>query len=70
MKKFRKVLINWGIIYFLITTLIYTLHQWLGDYPLFLQTLILSGIMVFMMQYMISPLLEKLLNRKNHGNNV
>ena len=64
MRKLRNVIVNWGVIYVLITALIYVLNQWLITYPLYLRTLVLSGIMVFGMQYMISPFLSKLLNNK------
>lgn len=64
MKRLRNVMINWGVIYVLITALIYALNQWLVTYPIYLRTLALSGVMVFVMQYMISPFLEKLLKNK------
>ena len=63
MKKLRNVIVNWGVIYVLITALIYVLNQWLIASPLYLRTLVLSVIMVFGMQYMISPMLEKLLKK-------
>ena len=59
MTKLKKVLINWSIIYVLITALIYVLNQWLIAYPIYIRTLVLSGIMVFTMQYVVSPFMKK-----------
>ena len=63
MNKFKQVLITWGIVYVLITALIYLLNQLLIDQPIYFRTLVLSGIMVFALQYLIFPAINKLKNK-------
>lgn len=59
MQKFKKVLTIWGIVYLLITALIYFLQAWLASQPFYVRTLILSAIMVFGLQYLVFPILNK-----------
>ena len=59
MQKFKKVLTIWGIVYLLITALIYVLQAWLASQPIYVRTLLLSGIMVFGLQYLVFPILNK-----------
>lgn len=60
MNRFKNTLISWSVAYLLITVILYSLNQWLMDYPLYLRTLVLSGLMVFTMQYAAFPALQKL----------
>lgn len=60
MNKFKHTLISWVTAYLLITAILYGLNQWLLHYPLYLRTLLLSGLMVFAMQYAAFPALQKL----------
>ncbi|MEM7572666.1 MAG: hypothetical protein AAF433_07190 [Bacteroidota bacterium] len=59
MKRLLQVLRIWLVVYLLITLLFYLLQQWLVIMPIYLRTLLLSGIMVFALQYWILPLLRK-----------
>ncbi|MGB0524485.1 MAG: hypothetical protein ACPGJS_16050 [Flammeovirgaceae bacterium] len=61
MNKLKKVLTIWGIVYLLITALIYCLSEWLATQPIYVRTLVLSGVMVFGLQYLIFPILNKFL---------
>ncbi|GAB5523400.1 MAG: hypothetical protein Roseis2KO_12720 [Roseivirga sp.] len=66
MSRFKNTLISWATAYVLIATILYGFNQWLVHYPLYLRTLALSGLMVFVMQYAAFPALQKLniINRK------
>ena len=64
MKKLKKILVDWVIIYSLITLLLYGLNQWLLAYPLYIRTLVLSGLMVFTLQYLVFPTIQKIRNHK------
>ena len=59
MKKLKSVLLIWGIVYLLITALMYGLGDWLVALPVYLRTLVLSGLMVFGLQYLVFPLLNR-----------
>lgn len=59
MKKLKSVLTIWIIVYVLITVLIYLMDQWLSSNPIYIRTLVLSAIMVFSLQYLIFPVLNK-----------
>ena len=56
MKTIKSTIRTWLIVYFLITGLMYGLNHW---YPIYLRTLILSGLMVFALQYLVAPVLQK-----------
>ena len=60
MSKLKNVLFTWVIVYVLITILIYVLNVWLMNVPIYFRTLVLSGLMVFGLQYVIFPTIEKL----------
>jgi len=60
MKKFKTVLKIWTIVYVLITTLIYALSEWLVLQPIYIRTLVLSGVMVFGLQYVVFPIMNQL----------
>ncbi len=59
MKIIKSTIRTWLIVYFLITGLMYGLNQWLSLYPIYLRTLILSGLMVLALQYLVTPVLQK-----------
>lgn len=59
MKSLSHVLRVWLIVYVRITTIIYSLDHWLNDLPTLVKTAILSGMMVFALQYALLPLLNK-----------
>lgn len=65
MKKLKNALVTWGMAYGLITGLLYALNEWLNAYPVYVRTLILSGLMVFALQYVLFPSLEYIKNNKN-----
>lgn len=66
MKKLRQVLMTWSIVYLLITVLIYGLNEWLIQQPIYVRTLVLSAVMVFGLQYVIFPAIEKIKLAFNH----
>jgi len=66
MKKLQNVLIIWIPVYFLITGLFYSLNNWLVSMPIYLRTLLLSGIMVFGIQYVILPGIQQLKKLKSN----
>ncbi len=49
----------WLIVYAMITLLLYGIQDWLQPLPIYLRTLVLSGMMVFGLQYLIFPSLQK-----------
>ena len=53
-------MITWSIVYVMIIGLLYGLNQWLAHYPIYLRAFVLSGLMVFALQYLVFPVLEKL----------
>ena len=66
MKKLRQVLTTWSIVYLMITVLIYGLNEWLIQQPIYVRTLVLSAVMVFGLQYVILPAIEKIKSSFNH----
>lgn len=62
MSKLKNVVTLWGIVYLIITLLFYGLSQWLTPLPIYMRTLVLSGLMVFILQYLVLPGLQKLKN--------
>jgi|GEM_PF-2832247 len=62
MNKLKNVVTLWGIVYLIITLLFYGLSQWLAPFPIYMRTLVLSGLMVFILQYLVLPGLQKLKN--------
>ena len=60
MEKLKSTIKTWSIIYGLITLLLYGLGQWLAAYPIYIRTFVLSGLMVFGMQYLVYPIIKKL----------
>ena len=50
MQKLKNVLTIWLIVYVLITSLYYSLQEWLSLFPLFIRTAVLSAVMVFGLQ--------------------
>ncbi|MEL6561000.1 MAG: hypothetical protein AAFQ94_22595 [Bacteroidota bacterium] len=65
MNKLFNVLKIWLIVYPLITIVQYGMQDWLIQHAIFVRTLILSGIMVFGLQYLIFPVLNKF-QKQNH----
>lgn len=59
-QRLKDTLKTWTIVYVIITLLLYGLGTWLNQFPLFARTLILSGIMVFLMQYLVIPALKSI----------
>ncbi|WP_139135266.1 hypothetical protein [Roseivirga sp. 4D4] len=64
MSKLKNVVTLWGIVYLIITLLFYGLSQWLSPMPIYMRTLVLSGLMVFILQYLVLPGLKRLRNIK------
>ena len=60
MHKLKNVITTWVIVYVLITSLYYSLQDWLSLFPLFVRTGILSGVMVFGLQFVVFPILAKI----------
>ncbi|HAS39811.1 MAG TPA: hypothetical protein DCS93_05000 [Microscillaceae bacterium] len=69
MSKLKNVLFTWVIVYVLITLLIYVLNVWLKNVPIYFRTLVLSGLMVFGLQYVIFPTIAKLKKSFNQSPN-
>jgi len=70
MRKLKDVLTIWVIVYGLVTVLFYLLQETLTELPTYLRTLLLSGIMVFGMQYLVLPVLHQLkMYTSNKGRN-
>lgn len=67
MNKLKKVLLGWLIVYLLITVLVYSLNGLLIELPIYIQTLILSGLIEFSLQYLILPTIQKLKNKQHHS---
>ncbi|MEO0876256.1 MAG: hypothetical protein AAFY48_16780, partial [Bacteroidota bacterium] len=63
-QKLKNVLTIWLIVYVLITSLYYSLNDWLSLFPLFVRTGVLSAVMVFGLQYIIFPLIAKVREAK------
>lgn len=60
MQKLKQVLLIWAIVYVLITTLLYGMGSWIANLPVYGRTLLLSAVMVFAMNYVVMPALQKL----------
>ena len=60
MHKLKNVITTWVLVYVLITSLYYSLQDWLSLFPLFVRTGILSGVMVFGLQFVVFPILAKI----------
>ena len=63
MEKLKNVIMIWGIVYMMITGLFYLLNNWLHLYPIYFRTFILSGLMVFALQYLVLPFIQKFSKR-------
>lgn len=63
MQKLKETFRLWIIVYVLITSILYGLHTVLLPLPIWLRSLVLSGLMVFVMQYIVFPVLQKLSNK-------
>ena len=59
MEKLNQVLLIWAIVYVLITSLLYGMGSWIADLPVYGRTLLLSTVMVFAMNYVVIPTLQK-----------
>lgn len=60
MKKLKTTMWTWLIVYLLITGILYALQTWLTPLPIYVRTLILSALMVFSLQYVVLPGIEKI----------
>lgn len=58
--RYKLFLLTWLAIYPLITVILFLFGQYLNLLPLPLRTLILTGILVYLMTYWIMPNLTKL----------
>ncbi|MBV6647376.1 MAG: hypothetical protein KI790_18100 [Cyclobacteriaceae bacterium] len=59
MEKLKNAVVMWLIVYVLITGLFYGLNTWLSLFPIYFRTLVLSGLMVFTLQFLILPGMRK-----------
>ncbi len=53
--RYKMFLLTWLAIYPLITAIFLLFGSWLGALPLLLRTLLLTGILVYLMTYFVMP---------------
>lgn len=58
--RYKVFLLTWLAIYPLITGIFLLLGPWLMQLPLLLRTLLLTGVLVYLMTYIVMPRLMKL----------
>lgn len=58
--RYKMFLLTWLAIYPLITAIFLVLGDWLNTLPLLLRTLLLTGVLVYLMTYIVMPKLTKL----------
>ncbi|MEO0341232.1 MAG: hypothetical protein AAF242_18720 [Bacteroidota bacterium] len=58
MEKLKNAIVTWIAAYLLITGLLIGLNAYLNEVPLYIRTLILSGLMVFLLQYLVFPFIH------------
>ncbi|MEM7760352.1 MAG: hypothetical protein AAF298_19815 [Cyanobacteria bacterium P01_A01_bin.40] len=58
--RHKLFLLTWLAIYPLITVILYFFGKYLGLLPLTIRTLVLTGILVYLMTYWVMPMLIKL----------
>lgn len=59
-QHYKSFLLTWLAIYPLITLILYCFNQPLSLLPLPIRTLVLTGVLVYLMTYWIMPMLMKL----------
>lgn len=57
--RYKVFLLTWLAIYPLITGIMLLLGDWLNRLPLLLRTLLLTGLLVYLMTYVVMPKLMK-----------
>jgi antibiotic biosynthesis monooxygenase (ABM) superfamily enzyme len=58
--RYKTALLIWVAIYPSINLLFWSLGDWLQQFPLWVRTLVLTGILVPLMVFVLLPLLQKL----------
>jgi hypothetical protein len=61
--RYKLFLLTWLAIYPLITGIYLIFGNWLSTLPLLLRTLLLTGLLVYLMTYVVMPKLIKLFHR-------
>lgn len=61
--KYKNVIVIWLAIYPLITLILWIAGPYLGQIPLVLRTLILTGVLVPTMVYVLVPFWQKVLRK-------
>jgi antibiotic biosynthesis monooxygenase (ABM) superfamily enzyme len=62
-QRYKMFLLTWLAIYPLITGIYLMFGNWLSALPLLLRTLLLTGLLVYLMTYIVMPKLMKLCHR-------
>jgi antibiotic biosynthesis monooxygenase (ABM) superfamily enzyme len=57
--RYKIFLLTWLAIYPLITVIFLVFGSWLSALPLFLRTLLLTGVLVYLMTYFVMPKLTQ-----------
>ncbi len=66
--RYKMFLLTWLAIYPLITAILWLFGSFLVLFPLPLRTLILTGVLVYLMTYIVMPKLMKLFDRWLYNN--
>jgi antibiotic biosynthesis monooxygenase (ABM) superfamily enzyme len=66
--RYKMFLLTWLAIYPLITAILWLFSSFLALFPLPLRTLILTGVLVYLMTYIVMPKLMKLFYRWLNSN--
>jgi len=61
--RYKLFLLTWLAIYPLITGILLLFGSWLNALPLLLRTLLLTGLLVYLMTYVVMPKLTKLFHQ-------
>lgn len=61
--RYKLFLLTWLAIYPLITVIFLLFGNWLSALPLLLRTLLLTGVLVFLMTYLVMPKLMQIFHR-------
>jgi antibiotic biosynthesis monooxygenase (ABM) superfamily enzyme len=61
--RYKMFLLTWLAIYPLITGIFLLFGRWLNAFPLLLRTLLLTGLLVYLMTYIVMPKLMQVFHR-------
>lgn len=61
--RYKMFLLTWLAIYPLITTILLVFGSWLNAIPLLPRTLLLTGVLVYLMTYVVMPKMTKIFHQ-------